>query len=947
MCMEILNRTVLIDRYRTRVKLPLAIFAMFVLQNAGAFTIAIPKITCEMMENPSGISAPPRLGWELRSTAQGEFQTAYQIMVSTDRLLLEYDQADVWDTKKIKSGESQFVPFGGNPLKKGERYYWKVKVWDAAGKPSSWSEVGYWDMAPDLSTFPMQWVGAITREQSKLPEGRNFHSPELRKKEKADLWNNVEPLAKQSILLRKSFQLQKKIVRATAYISGLGHYELVLNGKKVGNSQFAPLWSDYDKTVYYNTFNVDSILVSGENVIGVWLGNGMYNVSGNRYRKLLVSFGPPTLFFRMDILYKDGSKETITSDQTWKYTASPITFNCIYGGEDYNANLEQQGWDKAGFNDSVWKKVVIQEPPKGKLTPQLAAPVEVINQYDIKSVKEPKPNVYVLDMGQNLSGFPTIKVRGKKGQTLKLVPGEGLNDEGLVSQKRSGGPYHFEYQLKGDGVEEWQPRFSYYGYQYIQVENVNFKSSLTDNDKPVLLDVKSNFIYNSSGETGSFTSSNEIFNQAHALINNAVKSNWQSVFTDCPHREKLGWLEETHLNGPGLLYNYNLAQYIPKVMRDIADGQRDDGLVPSIVPEYVIFGGDFTDSPEWGVAAVVLPWMYYEFYGDASLIEQYYPVMKKYVDYLTSKSSAYIVSHGLGDWYDYGDHAAGYSKNSPIPLSATAHYYLGVILLKKAAYFLNKDEDAAEYEELSKKIKEAYNQKYFNPETKQYATGSQYSNAVSLYLGLTGDQHKQAVLDNLVDDIRKRGNRLTTGDVGNRYLYQALAENDKNEVMYAMHNHYDTPGYGFQIKFGLTTLTEQWDPRKGNSWNHFMMGQIEEWFYKSLAGIVPDEKVPGFKHFIVQPNPVGDLTFVDASHHTLYGSVKVSWKKTGKSFSLTVHVPVNTTADILLPVKRASEIRVNDKLLKEPDKENGVISFDGDQSLFKVSSGVFVIDCKF
>ena len=930
---------------QTGLKLLCVFFAALIFENTGAITIEIPKVTCEMMENPSGIINSPRLGWQLHSATRGDYQTAYQILVSSNVALLQQDQGDVWNSQKIKSDKSQFVNYLGSPLEKGRRYYWKVKVWDTMGNPSSWSAVAYWDMAPDLFSTPVQWIGAITRKESKLPEGRNFHFPELERKEKADLWNNVEPIAKRSILLRNTFITNKKISRAMVYISGLGHYELLINGKKVGNSEFAPLWSDYDKTVYYNTYQVENLLASGENVIGVWLGNGMYNVSGNRYKKLLVSFGPPTLFFRMDLHYEDGSKETMTSNQSWKYTESPITFNCIYGGEDYDANLEQPGWDKTGFNDSAWKKVVVQESPKGKLTPQLAAPVQLMNQYDIKSLREPKPGIYILDMRQNLAGFPTIKVQGNKGQTVRLVPGESLNAEGLVSQERTGGPYYFEYTLKGDGVEEWCPKFSYYGYQYLQVENVNFKSSSPNIDKPVLLDVKSNFIYNSSPENGSFSSSNEIFNQAHVLINNAVKSNWQSVFTDCPHREKLGWLEETHLNGPGLLYNYNLTQYIPKLMRDIADGQRENGLVPSIVPEYVIFGGDFTDSPEWGVASVVLPWMYYDFYGDGSLIEQYYPVMKKYVDYLTSKSSGYVVSHGLGDWYDYGDHAAGYSKNSPIPLSATAHYYLGVTLVKKAADFLNRKEDAAKYEDLSEKIKEAYNQKYFNAATKQYATGSQYSNAISLYLGLTDDQYTQAVLDNLIEDIRKRGNRLTTGDVGNRYLYQALTLYDKHDVMYAMHNHYDTPGYGFQIKFGLTTLTEQWDPRKGNSWNHFMMGQIEEWFYKSLAGIVPDENVPGFKHFVIQPKPAGDLRAIDAKHHTLYGDIKVSWRKKENSFSLTVQVPVNTTAELILPVKGNFEIRVNNKLLKEADK-NGVISFDKNQYSLKVGSGVFVIDCK-
>lgn len=917
-----------------RLKCPL--LAVFIFQSLVLQAIEIPRITCEMLENPSGISAAPRFGWQLLSSVQGDRQTAYHIIVSSTAENLQQDHGDMWDSRKILSDQSQFVTYRGKPLGSGKRYYWKVRVWDSRKKPSAWSAAACWDMAPDLLSTPVQWIGAITKDKSRLPEGRKFHSPSLKKKEIADLYNNTDPLARRSIVLRRAFRTDRKIARAMVYVSGLGHYELMLNGKKVGRSEFAPLWSDYDKTVYYNTYQVDSLLTSGENVIGVWLGNGMYNVSGNRYKKLWVSFGPPTLFFKMDVLYHDGSHQTIVSDQTWKYAESPITFNCMYGGEDYDATLEQPGWDRVGFN-APWKTVVVQEPPAGKLTPQLAAPVEVLKRYGVKTAKEPKPGVHVLDMGQNLSGFPTIRVQGKKGQVVRLVAGERLNDEGLVSQKQTGSPFYFEYVLKGEGVETWQPRFSYYGYQYLQVENVNYgSSSAPAADKPVLLEVTSNFIYNASGERGSFSSSNDLFNQAHVLINNAVKSNWQGVFTDCPHREKLGWLEETHLNGPGLLYNYNLVQFVPKVMRDMADAQREDGLVPSIAPEYVIFGGDFTDSPEWGVAVAVLPWMYHDFYGDASLLEQYYPVMKKYVDYLTSKSAAHIVSHGLGDWYDYGEHAAGYSRNSPIPLSATAHYYFGATLVKKAAGLLGRKQDAAAYSRLSEEIKEAYNKKFFDPATKQYATGSQYANAISLYLCLTDDKDRQAVLDNLVADIRRRGNRLTTGDVGNRYLYQALALNGRNDVMYDLHNHDDTPGYGFQIKFGLTTLTEQWDPRKGNSWNHFMMGQIEEWFYKNLAGIVPDEKKPGFKHFVIAPQPVGDLTSVKATHHALYGDIRVQWHKTGNAFLLTVQVPVNTTADVMLPAGTGPKVTVNNK---------PVTGKDLSQRMLTVGSGVFVIEC--
>ncbi|MFZ0596361.1 MAG: family 78 glycoside hydrolase catalytic domain, partial [Flavobacterium sp.] len=687
-------------------------------------------------------------------------------------------------------------------------------------------------------------------------------------------------------------------------------------GEKIGNSEFAPLWTDYDKSVNYNTYELNpKELEKGENVIGVLLGNGMYNTLAERYTKFFVSFGPPTLFLKMKITYEDGSSEVIKSDKTWKYSKSPITYNSIFGGEDYNANLEQKDWNKKGFKDSAWKKIVFQEAPKGVLRAQTAPPITIQKQYDVASVKELKPNFYVFNMGQNLSGFPTIQVKGKKGQTVRVWVGEGLNDDGTINQGRSGKPYYYDYILKGDGVEEWQPKFSYYGFQYVQIENINYKET-KDKNLPTLIDLKSNFIYNSAGESGSFACSNEIFNKAHELINNSIKSNFQSVFTDCPQREKLGWLEEIHLNGPGLMFNYNLESYIPATMQNIADGQRENGLIPTIVPEYVVFGGDFTDSPEWGVTGVILPWMYYEYYGDASLLEKYYPVMKKYVDYLGTKAKDHIVSHGLGDWYDYGTHAAGYSKNSPIALSATSHYFYGASLVAKAAKLLNKTEDIQKYETLTSDIKNAFNKEFFNVETKQYGTNSQFSNAVPVYMDIVEPQYKAAVMQNLLADIKAKGDRLTTGDVGNRYLFQALAQNGENEMMYKMNNHYDAPGYGFQIKFGLTTLTEQWDPRKGNSWNHFMMGQIEEWFYQSLAGIVPDDKNPGFKHFFIQPEVVGDMTFVKATYKSIYGNITSEWEKKEGKLILKIEIPVNTSATIKLPVKAGTQVKVNGKVTK-------------------------------
>ncbi|MDR1632306.1 MAG: glycoside hydrolase family 78 protein [Dysgonamonadaceae bacterium] len=746
-----------------------------------------------------------------------------------------------------------------------------------------------------------QWIGAITRKDARLPVGRrDFHNPSLKNDSIKAIYENIHPLALRSILLRKSFVIDKPVEKAVVCVSGLGHYLLSVNGKKVSDDIFTPAWSDYDKTVYYNTYQLDTLLQSGENVIGVILGNGFYNAVGKRYRKLWVTFGPPTLFLEIHLYYSDGAREKIVSDGAWKYDLSPVTFNDIYGGEDYDARLEQTGWDKPRFNDDSWKPVVVQEPPLGKLRPQLLPSVRCMEEFEVKSVTQTDGS-FVLDMGQNLSGYPVIKVSGKRGETVRLTVGEQLNPEtGKVSQKQSGSPHFYSYTLKGEGIEAWHPDFSYYGFRYIQIDSASVFSA-TDR-LPTVWSVKSQFVYNATPETGSFESSNELFNQIHRLIKNAVKSNMQTVFTDCPHREKLGWLEETHLNGPGLLYNWDMRPVFPKIMQDIEDGQQENGMIPNIVPEYVVFGKGlevFRESPEWGIASVLLPWSYYWFYGDNSLMIQYFDVAKKYVDYLSSRATAHILSFGLGDWYDYGEHRAGFSQNSPVEISATAHYYYAAYILSSIAGEINRPADKQKYGILANQIKQAFNTKFFNKETKQYGNGSQFCNAIAIFMEIVEPEYKQAVLENLKADVRQHGNRLTTGDVGNRYLFQALALNGENELMYLMNNHEDTPGYGFQLKFGATTLTEQWDPRKGASWNHFMMGQIEEWFFRSLAGIEPTK--PGFKEFTVQPQVVGDLTFVKSSLQTPYGIISVEWRRENGQFRLDVEVPENTLATVILP----------------------------------------------
>lgn len=847
-----------------------------------------------------------RLGWQMTGDTNGERQSAYEITICEN-----VTNKKVYTTGKVKSSQSQLVNVPAlKPNTHG--YYWQVRVWNEKGEASDLSKKQKIRVVPEK--IDAEWIGAITRKDAKLPYGR-FPNSVFKKDSFKTKWADVDTLSARSIILRKGFDTgRKRITDAVVYVCGLGHYRLNINGATVGDAEFAPVWSEYDKTVYYNVFDVTDLITAGGNAVSVLLGNGMFNVQRmGRYSKLQTSFGPPQMLLRLEINYADGTRQVIKSGDDWKYSLSPITFNSIYGGESYDARLEQQGCCKAGFDDSGWRKAVVTEGPKGRLTPQTVQPVRIMERYGIKSWKpipadslasaskstkrEIHPSAFVADMGQNLAGFPEITVSGKRGQKMTLIVAEKLTRQGACDQRQTGRQHYYEYTLKGDGTDEtWHPHFSYYGFRYIQVEGAVLEGQPNPDGLPVLKRLNSCFIYNSAEEVSSFECSNPLFTDTHRLIERAERSNMQGVLTDCPHREKLGWLEQDHLCGPSLLYNYDMTRYAPKVIRDITDTQKADGMVPTTAPQYISFGNLFDDSPEWGSTLVILPFMYYDQYGDSTLITDNYEPMRRYVDYLTTRADNGIVSHGLGDWYDYGPWRAGFSKNTPVPLVATAHYIFDLQLLVRAARMTGRTADAEKYSVMLDKTVESFNREFFKPDSCTYGTGSQTSNALPLYLGLTGG-NKQGVLASLVNDIKEHGTRLTTGDVGNRYLFQTLAQNGLNELLYTMLNHYETPGYGFQLRHGATTLTEQWDPNQGSSLNHFMMGQIDEWLFKTLAGIQNQPGTHGLRHLLIQPTLVGDLQYVKASTHSLYGKISVDCTRT----SLTVEIPVGSDATVVLP----------------------------------------------
>ncbi|MDB5190695.1 MAG: Bacterial alpha-L-rhamnosidase [Segetibacter sp.] len=906
-------------------------FLAFITLSVFSQSIGVLNLKCEYKINPLGVeAAKPALSWELNSKQRNIMQTAYRVLVADNPAWLKSNTGNVWDSKKVSSGQSIQVFYAGKKLEPTKKYYWKVMVWDNKNNVSVWSKGASWQMG--LFT-KADWKGAKWIAYDKIADTNIAILPVDGKKDRY-FENNTLPL------LRKNVTIKKPVKNATMFMTGLGHFEMSLNGKKVEDHFLDAGWTKYDKQALYVLFDLTNQLQQGANAIGVMLGNGFYFIPPlkSRYRKTKTAFGHPKMIARLAIEYTDGTKEDFVTDASWKTSASPITFSSIYGGEDYDANLEQKGWDTPNFNEENWRPVILVDGPP-ILNAQMAEPLRVMETFTPKKITQPKANIYILDLGQNASGIPAIKVQGRKGDTVRIYPGELLRADGTVAQGPTGSSYYLQYVLKGDGVESWQPRFTYYGYRYLQVIGAVPQGESNPQNLAVLTEIKGLHVRNAAPRVGQFTSSNNLFNRTNTLIDWAVKSNLVSVLTDCPHREKLGWLEQVHLMGNSLQYNYDITQLYRKAVDDMEYSQTSEGLIPEISPEYVKFewGGDmFRDSPEWGSSSIIMPWYLYQWYGDKQLLVKAYPMMQRYLNYLKTKSNGHILKQGLGDWYDLGPKAPGLSQLTPLGVTGTATYYYDLNIASKIATLLGKKNDAESYNKLASEVKQAFNDTFFNQETKQYATGSQAANAMAVYMKLVEPQYKHAVVENIVKDIRNRNNGLTAGDIGYRYLLCVLHEEGRSDVIYDMNSRTDLPGYGYQLAKGATALTESWAALSTNSNNHLMLGHLMEWFYTGLLGINQADSSIAYKHIVIKPEIVGDVTSANGSYHSVHGKIISKWKKDGDKFNLHVQIPANTTATVYLPATNKNKITEGNAAI---NKDIKLVGFEKGKAVLKVGSG--------
>ncbi len=895
--------------------------------------LKVSGLQCNYLSNPMGIEgSTPLLSWKILSESSNVNQDAYRILVSDNKQQLEAGTGDVWDSGKVGDHNSLMIKYSGSDLEAGKTYYWKIKVWDQNGEESNWSEVSSWQMAIGNENLAnAKWIGYEEfDENQRLVPGIPGYGYKLEK----EINHPVVPL------FRKSFKVKDGLKSAILSLSGIGHYEASVNGEKLGDSFMTPGWTDFDKRILYNTYDVASELKQGENVLGVIVGKGFINNTKERYRKLIISYGNPKMIAHLKLTYDDGTEETIYSDETWKTAFSPITFSNIYGGEDYDAGLEQKGWNNIGFDDSGWKPALLVKPNTGKLASELGHPVKVMETFDPVSINKMDDENFVYDFGQNIAGIVEIQVEGEKGQQVKIWPCELTNEDGSYTQKWTGHPHYYSYTLKGEGIETWRPRFAYYGFRYAQVEGAVTDTSSNPKELPVVKKLTSLHTRNSMPENGTFECSNELFNRIYTLINWGIKNNLQSMMTDCPHREKLGWIEQAYLMGESVHYNWDTYHLYKNILYNMMAGQYENGLVPNFLPEYVYFGGAFTDSPEWGSACIILPWMLYKWYGDFEIVKESWPMMQKYINYLDSKSEGNILMHGLGDWYDIGPELPGFSQLTPMGLTATATYFYDLELLAKISGLMGDEGKKQLYKTQAGNVKDAFNSKFFNKENSVYGTGSQTCQAMPLVVGLVEEQYRDKVLKNLVDSIRANNKMITAGDIGFHYLVSALVDGGQGQLLFEMNNRVDVPGYGYQLEKGATALAESWEALARKSNNHLMLGHVMEWFYSGIAGIQQTDSSVAYKELLIKPQIVGDIQSAKATFNSPYGEVVSDWKLVDNTYCLNVNIPANSSALVSMPgTGKVSISNPQNSKLKELENKGKIAN---GRTIFKVGSGKYV-----
>jgi hypothetical protein len=903
-------------------------------------TLQCMELRCETRQSPLGLDTPhPRMSWVIESTGRGVRQSAYQLLVATRPELLRVGDADLWDSGRVESNQSVLVEYGGRQLAANQRVYWTVRVWDTRGRESTFASPAHWTMGLlTRADWHAQWIGV--RQQPASP----LHPP--------------------LPLLRKRFDLRASVKRATLYVCGLGQYQLYVNGQVATDTVFNQAWSRYEKTIYYDSYDVTRLLSAGPNAMGLMLARGPYTNSGDRRTNGGVYERPLAAIAQLEIEYADESSERVISDESWRWKTGPYTHNSFLGGCDYDARLLPSNWAAANGNDEGWTPVEPRSISPGALIGAISPPLRTFEEFKPKSIDEPKPGHFVYDFGQNASATLRLRIRGKAGQTVRFTYAEQRhgadahtnNGKGLVNQSGIRSPNYIQYTCAGTGEEEWLCDLFYSGFQYVELTGGVPAGSANPDGLPIVTQLSSVHVHADAESVGALQCANEMYLRIERAIDWAVRSNLSYVLTDCPHREKMGWLEVPYLMWPSIAMKYDLSCFGPKICRDIRDTQRADGMIPTVAPcvlrEGFHFGATsnpFMYTPEWGAAGVMLPWYVYEWYGDVRTLRESYPSMRAFVEYVKSTCKHELVPQGgLGDWYDYGHgHPPAESRFTPLDLTAMATFHLCARTMRDAAHVLGKNDDAAKYTAMCDQISSDFNRRFFDLKTGEYEnTGScQTANAMAIVCGLVKKEDRARVADAIVADLKRREYQQTSGDVGFHYLVRALADTGHSDAIFRILNRTNLGSYGYLVNAGWTSLPEAWDAHAQSSMNHCMLGHVQEWFAMDLGAIRnsdADDNV-AFQHFVIRPVFSGSVNAASYTFRSPHGQIRSAWRVEGDRFHLDVTVPGNTEADVHLPATAVEAVREGNRIATDSDGVR-LRAVQNGEAVFRVGSGSYRFD---